>query len=58
MLVKIQEQLGLKTPQMNQPIRIALTGSTQSPSLGLTVKLMGREKSIDLLNKALEFITK
>ena len=58
MLVKIQEQLGLKTPQMNQPIRIALTGSTQSPSLGLTVKLMGREKSIELLNKALEFITK
>ena len=58
MLVKIQEKLGLKTPQMNQPIRIALTGSTQSPSLGLTVKLMGREKSIELLNKALEFITK
>ena len=58
MLVKIQEQLGLKTPQMNQPIRIALTGSTQSPSLGLTIKLMGREKSIELLNKALEFITK
>ena len=58
MLVKIQEKLGLKTPQMNQPIRIALTGSTQSPSLGLTIKLMGREKSIELLNKALEFITK
>ncbi len=58
MLLKIQEQLGLKTPQMNQPIRIALTGSTQSPSLGLTIKLMGREKSIELLNKALEFITK
>ena len=58
MLVKIQEQLGLKTPQMNQPIRIALTGSTQSPSLGLTIKLMGKEKSIELLNKALEFITK
>ena len=58
MLLKIQEQLGLKTPQMNQPIRIALTGSTQSPSLGLTIKLMGREKSIELLNKAQEFITK
>ena len=58
MLVKIQEKLGLKTPQMNQPIRIALTGSTQSPSLGLTIKLMGRKKSIELLNKALKFITK
>ena len=58
MLVMIQEKLGLKTPQMNQPIRIALTGSTQSPSLGLTIKLMGRNKSIELLNKALKFITK
>ena len=58
MLVKIQEKLGLKTPQMNQPIRIALTGSMQSPSLGLTIKLMGRNKSIELLNKALKFITK
>ena len=58
MLVKIQEKLGLKTPQMNQPIRIALTGSTQSPSLGLTIKLMGRNKSIELINKALKFITK
>ena len=58
MLVKIQEKLGLKTPQMNQPIRIALTGSMQSPSLGLTIKLMGRNKSIELLNNALKFITK
>ena len=58
MLVKIQEKLGLKTPQMNQPIRIALTGSMQSPSLGLTIKLMGKNKSIELLNKALKFITK
>ena len=55
-LAKLQEKLELPTPKMNQPIRIALTGSTQSPSLGLTIKLMGKDKSIDLLKKALDFL--
>ena len=56
-LAKLQEELELPTPKMNQPIRIALTGSTQSPSLGLTIKLMGKDKSIDLLKKALDFLS-
>jgi glutamyl-tRNA synthetase len=56
-LSKIQANLGLTTPKMNQPIRIALTGSTQSPSLGLTIKLMGKDKSIQLLKNALEFLS-
>jgi len=55
-LSKIQENLELPTPKMNQPIRIALTGSTQSPSLGLTIKLMGQDKSIDLIQKAIRFL--
>jgi glutamyl-tRNA synthetase len=55
-LSKIQENLELPTPKMNQPIRIALTGSTQSPSLGLTIKLMGQNKSIDLIQKAIRFL--
>ena len=41
---------------MNQPVRIALTGSTQSPSLSLTIKLIGRSKSIKLLEKALIYL--
>jgi glutamyl-tRNA synthetase len=56
-LSKIQANLGLTTPKMNQPIRIALTGSTQSPSVGLTIKLMGKDKSIQLLKNALEFLS-
>ena len=56
-LAKLQEELELPTPKMNQPIRIALTGSTQSPSLGMTIKLMGKDKSIDLLKKALDFLS-
>jgi glutamyl-tRNA synthetase len=56
-LAKLQEKLELPTPKMNQPIRIALTGSTQSPSLGLTIKLMGKNKSIYLLKKAIDFLS-
>lgn len=56
-LAKLQEELELPTPKMNQPIRIALTGSTQSPSLGMTIKLMGKDKSINLLKKALDFLS-
>ncbi|MDG1202842.1 MAG: hypothetical protein P8N65_03150 [SAR86 cluster bacterium] len=36
---------------------MALTGSTQSPSLGLTIKLMGKNKSIYLLKKAIDFLS-
>ena len=33
-------------PKVNQPIRIALTGSTKSPSLGLTLSIFGKDQSI------------
>ena len=38
-LQEAQTALSLPTPKLNQPIRIAMTGSTQSPSLGLTLSL-------------------
>ena len=36
----------LSTPAVNQPIRIALTGSTKSPSLGLTLFIFGKDASL------------
>jgi glutamyl-tRNA synthetase len=57
-LEAIQAELDLSTPKMNQPVRIALTGSTQSPSLSLTIKLIGRSKSIKLLDNALTYLSK
>ena len=53
-LVKCQKELDLKTPQLNQPIRVALVGSTKSPSLGLTLSLIGKELSLERIKKALE----
>ena len=53
-LAKCQKELDLKTPQLNQPIRVALVGSTKSPSLGLTLNLIGKELSLERIKKALE----
>jgi len=54
-LAKCQKDLDLKTPQLNQPIRVAVVGSTKSPSLGLTLSLIGKEVSIERIKKAIEF---
>ena len=49
-----QNEKNFPVPKVNQPIRIALTGSTKSPSLGLTLSIFGKELSIkrieDLIN--------
>ena len=52
-LKEFQTQNELSVPAVNQPIRIALTGSTKSPSLGLTLAIFGKEKSIERVNKLL-----
>ena len=41
-----REDKNLKVPQVNQPLRIALTGSTNSPSLGLTMFLFDKSEVI------------
>ena len=55
-LKEFQTQNKLSVPAVNQPIRIALTGSTKSPSLGLTLAIFGREKSIERINYLLDYL--
>ena len=52
-LKNYQSEHELPIPKVNQPIRIALTGSTKSPSLGLTLVLFGKDKSLDRISKLL-----
>ena len=52
------KDLDLKTPQLNQPIRVAVVGSTKSPSLGLTLSLIGKEVSIARIKKQLSLTIK
>ena len=51
-----KSDFNLPIPKVNQPMRIALVGSTVSPSLGLTLELFGKEKSLERIKKAIEFI--
>ena len=57
-LGEAQTALSLPTPKLNQPIRIAMTGSTHSPSLGLTLSLFEREEVSERILAALEHLKK
>ena len=57
LLKSFQDSSGLSTPKVNQPIRIALTGSTKSPSLGLTLEIIGKDESLNRIKAALDFIS-
>ena len=46
----------LSTPAVNQPIRIALTGSTKSPSLALTLFIFGKNTSLARIGKLIDHI--
>ena len=56
-LIKVRDYFNLPIPKVNQPMRIALVGSTVSPSLGLTLELFGKEKSLKRIQKAIDFIS-
>ena len=51
-----KNNLGLSIPKVNQPIRIALTGNTKSPSLDLTLCLFGQDESLQRIEKAIQYI--
>ena len=55
-LKEYQASNSLKVPEVNQPIRIALTGSTKSPSLGLTLSLFDKEESLKRIEKLINFL--
>ena len=55
-LTQYQEENNLKVPQVNQPVRIALTGKTKSPGLGLTLEIFGKELSLKRIDKLLSFL--
>ena len=56
MLVSYRESNDLTIPKVNQPLRIALTGSTKSPSLGLTLSLFKKSDVQERIEKLIEII--
>ncbi|RUM93891.1 MAG: glutamate--tRNA ligase [Thiothrix sp.] len=48
--------LELKMGKVGMPLRVALTGGTDSPDIGLTLQLIGKEAVLRRINKAVEVI--
>jgi glutamyl-tRNA synthetase len=49
------EKLDLKLNKVGPPLRVAVTGTSMSPSLEVTLKLVGRERTLERLTKAITF---
>ena len=56
LLLQYREEHELSVPKVNQPLRIALTGSTNSPSLGLTLYLFNKQEVLKRLDQLIEYL--
>ncbi len=52
----VAEQLQIKMGKVAQPLRVAVTGDAASPGIGQTLALIGREKTLRRLEKAVEYV--
>ena len=57
-IVEAAEAADLKMGKVAQPIRLAVTGGTVSPSLDITLELLGKKKVVDRLLTFLMYIEK
>lgn len=55
-LKNIASELNLNMGKIGMPVRVAITGSNQSPDIGITLKLLGRNKVMTRLQSAIAFI--
>ena len=53
-IIDTAETLGLKLGKVAQPIRVAITGGTISPPIDITLTLIGKERVLARLQKAIE----
>ncbi len=52
------EALDLKLGKVGPPLRVAVTGTAMSPSLDVTLKLIGKERSLQRIENAIDFVKK
>jgi glutamyl-tRNA synthetase len=53
-LTAVVDELGVKPGKLFQPIRVAITGTTISPGIFESVALLGREATLQRIDRALE----
>jgi len=52
----VAERLGLKLGKVAQPLRVAVTGQAASPGIGTTLVLVGRERTLARIGRAIAHI--
>ncbi|MGE4658362.1 MAG: glutamate--tRNA ligase, partial [Gammaproteobacteria bacterium] len=52
----VAKKLEVKMGKVAQPLRVAVTGSAASPGIGQTLMLVGREKTLQRVRRAVEYI--
>ena len=52
------ERLKLKLGKVAQPLRVAVTGDSASPGIGQTLYLLGREETLQRVQRALDYVNK
>jgi len=55
-VLKVAEDLALNLGKVAQPLRIAICGTPVSPPIDVTLALLGREKTLKRIVKAIKFI--
>jgi glutamyl-tRNA synthetase len=55
-ITEVAQGLGLKMGQIAQPLRVALSGGTVSPPIDVTVQLLGKERTLERIERALAHI--
>jgi glutamyl-tRNA synthetase len=57
-IIEVAEQFNLKLGQIAQPLRVAISGKAVSPPVDITVQLLGKERSLKRLDRAIDYIAK
>jgi glutamyl-tRNA synthetase len=55
-VIQVAELLSLKLGKLAQPVRVAVTGNTVSPSLDITLALIGRDRVLARLDRAMDWL--
>ena len=55
-VVSAAEGLDLKLGKVAQPVRVAVSGGPVSPPIDITLELLGRERTLQRLDRAIDFV--
>jgi glutamyl-tRNA synthetase len=55
-IVDTAETAGLKLGQLAQPLRVAVCGRAASPPIDITLELLGRERALVRIDRAIEYL--